>query len=85
MNPNCNCILCQHSIRLDIESVFDRDRCWLGIFQVRARVPIQWHAWKIFVPVFIQMIHHGLLIESFDAQHDQFPRYLLTRLARKAR
>ncbi len=81
MNHDCDCWVCQYAVRSDIEAIFERDRCWLGLFQVRARVPVQWHAWKVFVPVWIQMINQGLLIESFDSKHDQFPRYLLTRLA----
>ncbi len=85
MNPHCDCIICRCSIRREIEGVFDRDPCWLGLYQVRARIPVQWRAWKIFVSVWIQMIHQGLLIESFDNQRDQFPRYLLARLAAKAR
>jgi len=85
MNPDCDCVLCQFNIRRDIESVFDRDRCWLGVFQVRSRIPVQLHAWKVFMPVWIQMIHQGLLIECFDSKTDHFPLYLLTRLASKGR
>jgi hypothetical protein len=85
MRRGCDCGLCRLVMRRDIEAVFDRDRVWLGMFQVRARLNVELGDsggpdWKLFQSVLAEMIDHGLLIYSFSPKHDQFPRYLLSRL-----
>ena len=86
MNVNCDCVLCRLELRHDIEAVFERDRVWLGIFQVRSRLNVQlgahshWSPWKLYQAIWAEMLVKGLLIESFSPKRDQFPRYLLSRL-----
>ena len=85
MRPDYDFRSCRIGMRRDIEAVFDRDRVWLGMFQVRARLNVEpgdsgGPDWKLFQSVLAEMIGHGLLIYSFSPKHDQFPRYLLSRL-----
>lgn len=85
MKTNCDCTLCRLALRLDIEQAFERERRWLGIYQVRARIDRGWTEWGLFFSVWLEMIHLGILIVSFAADADQFPRYILARLTLPAR
>ena len=83
MKANCDCTLCHYALRTDIEQVFVRNREWLGIFQVRSRIHWGWCSWEFFLKVWMQMMIDGLIIESFAPDSDEFPRYLLSRLAKR--
>ena len=74
-----NCELCDLSVRLEIESVFMRERRWMGIYIVRHQGNLGWCPMPDYVRVFTRMVRAGLLIVSFG-QGDQFARYLLARL-----
>ena len=75
----------KRALRLDIEQVFEHSRRWMGIYQVRARIDRGWTDWGLFLCVWIEMIRLGILIQSFDRDADQFPRYILARLTLPAR
>jgi hypothetical protein len=81
MKAHCCCKLCRLALRKDIEQVFVRTRQWLGIYQVRSRIIWGFCSWEFFMHVWFQMIVDGVLIESFAPDSDEFPRYLLSRLA----
>jgi hypothetical protein len=81
MKADCWCQLCRMAVRTDIELVFMRSQEWLGICQVRSRSQWGFCSWEFFLAVWKEMIGEGLLIESFAPDSDEFPRYLLSRLA----
>ena len=86
MHQECDCCMCRFAVRREIETVYERERAWLGMFQVRSRLTVQvndslpWPSWKIYLAAWTEMLAQGLLIESFSPKDDKFPRYLLTRL-----
>ena len=79
MKPGCDCQMCRWQIRHDIAAVFERERRWLGMYQVLTRVHIGWAKGAIWYSVWTELKNRGLLIESF-APDDTYPRYLLARL-----
>jgi hypothetical protein len=81
MKPNCCCKLCRLALRTDIAQVFVRSRKWLSMYQVRHQLYWGFCSWEFFMYVWFQMIVDGVLIESFAPDSDEFPRYLLSRLA----
>jgi hypothetical protein len=81
MKANCCCKLCCLTMRMEIEQIFMRSPEWLGIYQVHNRIYSEFCSWEFFMQVWFQMITDGLLIESFAPDSDEFPRYLLSRLA----
>jgi hypothetical protein len=81
MKRHCTCNLCRQALRADIEQVFVRSRRWLGIYQVRTRIYWGFCTWEFFMYVWFGMIVDGTLIESFAPDSDEFPRYLLSRIA----
>jgi hypothetical protein len=81
MQPNYDCPLYRSMIHREIAAVFDREPRWLGMYQVRQRLQISWASAQLWYSVWIDLIHRGILIESFAPNVDPFPRYLLARLS----
>ncbi len=65
-----------HLVERGIRAVFRSERAWLGIYQVKCRLVLPEVSWVRFQLTWLRLVERGELIVSFDAQHDQFSRYL---------
>lgn len=69
---------CPRSVRTTIESTWEQNPRWLGVFTARYLCCLNC-PWPLYREVFAEMIARGLLIETQDDRAG-FPRYFLARL-----
>ncbi len=75
----CACRMCQLCVRADIESTWERNPRWMGVFTARYLGAGSSCPWPVYREVFAAMVGQGLLIETADDRAG-FARYMLARL-----
>lgn len=75
----CACAQCRRSVQADIETTWERNPRWMGVFTARYEGRLGWCPWSVYRSVFMDLVARGILIETAD-DHAGFARYLLARL-----
>ena len=72
------CGWCRRSVRTAIESTWERNPRWMGVFTARY-LCFSSTPWPLYREVFAEMVARGLLLQTED-EVSGFPRYMLARL-----